>query len=235
MKRAVLAIVLATAPLLADVVHLRGGGRLTGEIVEQTADSVTVDIGAGKMTVQMSTVVSIDKSTSPLQEYRARAATTADSDVEGWRELGRWAMKEGLGAQAREAFSRVHTALPNDPEANRALGLVLYEGRWVSEEESYRARGFVNFEGEWMTPAESQAILAERNTREEANRQAVAAEVKASEAALREREAQEEAQEAEEAARRHGNLPVLGDPVWGYGYVPTVWPTQPVTSGGGSR
>lgn len=236
MKRAVLAIALAATPLFADEIHLRGGGRLSGEIVEQSEDAVTIDIGAGVMTVKMSTVVRIEKSTSPLQEYRMRASTIAEKDVEGWRTLGRWASGEGLASQAREAWTKVRALAPNDPEANRALGLVLYDGRWVSEEESYRAQGFVELGGEWMTPGERQAILDDERSREEANRQAVAAEVQASQAALSEREAQEA---ADEAARQsvflNDTLPKLGDPVnWGiYGAGPTYWPVQPGPPAGG--
>ena len=50
-------IALTATPLLADVVHLRGGGRITGEIVEQTAESVTVNIGGGNLSVGAGSVV----------------------------------------------------------------------------------------------------------------------------------------------------------------------------------
>ena len=111
----------------------------------------------------MSTVVRIDKSTSPLQEYRARAATLTDQDVEGWRELARWAANQGLGTQAREAYTHVTAARSRRRrgEPRRSVSSQ-HDGRWVTEEESYLARGFVKFEGEWMTPGERQAILAER-------------------------------------------------------------------------
>ena len=228
MRRAVLALALAAAPLFADEVHLRGGGRLTGQITEESAESVTIDIGAGSMTVPMSTVVKIDKGTSPLQEYRARAAGVAAGDTEGWRALGRWAAQHGLSAQAHDAYSHVHAALPNDPEATRALGLVLHDGRWMTEEESFEAQGFVKLGSDWMTVAERDAILREHEAAKEANRQAVMAEVQASEAARKEREAEEARIEAEEEARRYPRLPTLGDPVyWGYGYTPSVWPSSP--------
>ena len=236
MKLAIFAaIALTTAPLLADVIHLQGGGRLTGEILEQTEESVTIDIGAGRMTVKMTTVVEIEKGASPLKEYRERAAATAGNDIEGWRDLGRWASRQGLGVQSREAWSKVVSAVPNDPEANRALGRVLHDGKWVTEEESFRAQGFVEFEGEWMTPGERQAILDDERSREDANRQAVAAEVQASQAALEEREAQEAAAEAaEQSVFLNDTLPKLGDPpaYWGYGYGPAVWPVQPGQQGG---
>jgi hypothetical protein len=229
-KRGIVVLALVSTPLLADEVHLRGGGRLTGEIVEQTAENITVDVGAGRMTVKMSTVVSIDKSASPLQEYRTRAAQLAAEDVQGWRELARWATDRALGTQAREAWTQVLTLVPDDPEANRGLGRVQHEGRWMTEEESYLARGFVQFEGDWMMPGEKQAILAERQADEAAQAEARAAQIQAD-------QAQAEARAADEAAADDAfwddSLPELGDPVYwgGYGYTPTLWPVQPIQPG----
>jgi hypothetical protein len=213
MKKRLALLALLAVPLAADEIHLKGGGRLTGEIVEQTAENITVDIGAGRMTVKMSTVVRIDKSASPLSEYRTRAAALTDPDVEGWRELARWASNQGLGTQAREAYKHVTAVVPDDAEANRGLGLVQQDGKWMTEEESYLARGFVQFEGEWMNPGEKKAILAERQAAAAADAQALAALVQADQAAVQEREAQEAAEEAV---------------YWGgYGYTPTLWPVQP--------
>jgi hypothetical protein len=227
-KRGFVVIALAAAPLLADEVYLKGGGQLTGEIVGHTEDSVTVDIGAGTMTVKLSTVVRIEEGSSPLEEYRAQAATLAPDDVDAWRALARQAKREGLSTQAREAWTHVVAVLPDDPEANRALGMVQLDGRWVTQEESYRAQGYVEFEGEWMTPAESQAILADRNQREQADREAMAAQIAADDAAAREQEAREA---AERDSYGTGDLPMLGDPYpvyWGgYGGGPAYWPATP--------
>jgi hypothetical protein len=227
MTRRCALLVLLAVPLAADEIHLKGGGRLTGEIVEQTAENITVDIGAGRMTVKMSTVVRIDKSTSPLQEYRTRAAGLAAGDVEGWRELARWASNQGLGTQAREAWTRVTAVVPDDAEANRGLGLVQQDGRWMTEEESYLARGFVKFEGEWMAPGEKQAILAERQASEAADAQALAAQIQSDQAAAAEKQAREAAEHDE---FWDDSLPELGEPVYwgGYGYTPTFWPVQPI-------
>lgn len=226
MRRILLVAIFLAPPLPADEVHLKGGGRLTGEIVEQTAESLTVDIGAGRMTVKMSTVVRIEKSASPLQEYRTRAAVLTDQDVEGWRELARWASNQGLGTQAREAYQQVTAVLPDDAEANRGLGLVQQDGRWMTEEESYLARGFVKFEGDWMNPGEKQAILAERQASAAAEAQALASQIEADQAAAQE----QAARETEEDDFWDDSLPELGEPVYwgGYGYTPTLWPVQPI-------
>lgn len=218
----VVVLALVAAPLLGDELFLKGGGRVTGEIVQETEAALTVDIGAGNMTVQKSSVVRVERSASPLQEYRAQAASLAPDDIESWRKLGLWAESQGLTRQAREAFTRVKAILPDDPEANRVLGLVLLDGQWVTERESYTARGFVLFEDEWMTPGERQAILDERQAREDADRQALDAEIAAYEAERAEQEAREDA----ERDIWTGPLDNL-DQIPAYGYGPVYWPAQP--------
>jgi hypothetical protein len=210
---------------LADDVYLRGGGRITGEIVEQTEDAVTVNVGAGTLTVGVSSIVRIEKGVSPAEEYRERAKSIAAGDSESWRELAHWAASRGLATLAGEAYSHVVAVLPDDPEANRALGRVRVGGTWVTEEESYRARGYVEFEGEWMTPRERQAILEDRRALEERTRQELEALRQADEEAARAREAEKKA-EHDEFWR--DNLP-RGDALqWGWGYAPAYWPSQPV-------
>jgi hypothetical protein len=217
-------IALAAAPVFADEVYLKGGGRFSGEIVEQTEDSVTVDIGGGYLSAPMSSVVRIEEGVSPLAEYRARAAGIPPGDAEAWRELARWAEKETLSSQAWEAYSQVVEILPDDDEANRALGRVLLGGSWVTEEESYRARGYVEFEGEWMMPAERQAILDERRAGEQADRQANEAEIRAIQADI-DAEKQAEDLEFERQTSRYDHLPeYTGSLAWGWGAGPTYWP-----------
>ena len=221
-KRAMVLIALAASPTFADDVYLRGGGQITGEIIEQTEDSVTVDVGGGgTMTAHMSSVVRIEKSISPLQEYRERAASIPEGDAEAWRELALWATNRALSSQALKAYAQVVAILPDDPEANRALGRVQVNGKWVSEEESYRAQGYIEFEGQWMTPAERQSILAERQTRETAERQANEAKIQEIEA---EQKADKQRAEAEREASRQRN-----SVSWGWGSGPGYWPRPGIT------
>jgi len=223
-KRVIVIIALAAVPVLADDVYLRGGGQITGQIIEQTDDSVTIDIGGGTISARMETVVRIEKSTSPLKEYRARAAKIPAGDAEAWRELAGWAKGHSLSSQAREAYREVVAILPDDQEANNALGMVQLDGKWVTQEESYRAQGYVKFEGQWMTPAEKQSILMDRHARqarEEADRQANEAKVQAIEA---EQKADKEREAAEREASQWDN-----SVYWGWGAGPGYWhsPVRP--------
>lgn len=240
MKQAIAIIALAAAPVLADDIHLRGGGQITGQIIEQTDDSVTVDIGGGTISANMSSVVKIDKNNSPLQEYRERAAKIPTGDAEAWRELARWAKGYSLSSQAREAYREVVAILPDDEEANKAIGMVQLNGRWVTEEEGYRAQGYVQFEGKWMTPAEQQSIVAGRQAQQaqaEADSQANAARVQ-------EIEAQQQAdnnRQQEERDKLDANNNSYNTVYWGWGagpgnwhnpnQQPQQWPQNPATGG----
>jgi hypothetical protein len=234
-KRVIVVMVLAAGPVLADDIYLRGGGRITGQIVEQTDDSVTVDIGGGTISARMSTVVKIDKNNSPLQEYRERAAKIPAGDAEAWRELARWATGYALSSQVREAYREVVAILPDDEEANTALGMVQVNGKWITEEENYRAQGYVQFEGKWMTPAEEQSILAERQAQREqaeADSQANAAKVQQIEA-QQQAEKQRQEEERNQLDANNNTYYNYNTVTWGWGAGPGYWhnpaqqPAQP--------
>lgn len=206
---------------VADVIYLKGAGKLEGRIIEQNDESVVVDIGAGTMTVPRDRVERIEEGQSALDDYREREAALDPGDSEGWLELANWASNHALGTQARQAYQQVLKTDPENPAANQALGRVQLDGRWVSAEESYRARGYVQFEGQWMTPAEQQSILDERAAWTEAQRARYEADARAREAEARARQAEAEAEAAAE--------PVYGIPLWwgAWGPGPGYWPQNP--------
>jgi hypothetical protein len=200
-----LALFLPSA-LLADTVYLKGGGKVSGRIVTRTDAQVEVDVGAGTMKVSMTNVDRIVEGASPLTEYASRAAALGPRDVEGWRNLARWAGSQGLNTQSKQAYEKVLALAPGDAEANGALGQVQVGGRWVSEEESYRAQGYVKFEGEWMTPAEQQRISQDRAA--SANR------------ARREAPPPRETPRPEADEETQEGIPLY----WGWGVGPAAWP-----------
>jgi hypothetical protein len=204
----------------ADVVFLKHGAKLEGRIVERTDSSLRIDIGAGTLTLPMSNVDRIEEGRTPLDDFDERAGELDASDRDGWLELAQWASDQGLGQQSVQAYRRVFELDPSHPEANRALGRVNVEGRWMTEDEAYRARGYVRFEGRWMTPAEQDSILRTREADRVAEAEALKAEGQAWEAEAR-------AKEAETRARRSSwTTYPLHWGTWGPG--PSNWPTNPL-------
>ncbi|MGE5344467.1 MAG: tetratricopeptide repeat protein, partial [Acidithiobacillales bacterium] len=220
-RKSPLLLLMLPGLLVADVVYLKGGGKFTGRIVEQTAEKVVVDFGDGTVGLPMDQVEEIARGPSPLDEFDARASKLGQQDVDGWRSLAQWASMRGLSAQSRAAYKRVLAVAPDDAEAREALGFVKLDGRWVTEEESYRARGFVRYDGEWMTPAEvqlAQSNAAREQAREEADKRASDAQFKSTMDRLQKQEDEKRAQE--EADRMRNNPVYWGG--WGYGM--TYWP-----------
>jgi hypothetical protein len=217
----ILACALALVPALAfsDEVLLKGGGKISGRILSRTDTAVQVDVGAGIITVPMASVLSIEQKRSVLDEYEERAARLKDNDVQGWLQLARWALSQGLGTQARRGYERVLGVEPQNVEANQALGRVLVDGRWVPEQEVHRARGMVQFEGAWMTPTERDAILEERDTRFN-DLLRLDAERRARDAELRAAEAEARAQATLDASSA-GSIPLWG---WGGNYIVPGYP-----------
>jgi len=220
-RKLLLLLFLVSGSLLADVVYLKGGGKFTGRIVEQTEERMVIDIGDGVIGFSMERVEEISRGPSPLDEYDARASKLGPQDVNGWRSLAEWASMKGLSAQERAAYKKVLAVAPDDKEAREALGFVQVDGRWLTEEESYRARGFVKYEGEWLTPAEvqlAQSNAAREQARDEADKRASDAEFKANMDRLRAQEDEKRAQEERDRMNR--------DPVYwgGWGYGVTYWP-----------
>jgi hypothetical protein len=191
----VLWLIVAAAPAFADEVLLRSGGRLSGVVVEQTADRVVIETAPGRVSLPASRIARIVSSASDLAVFEERAARLGATDVEGWLALGLWARSRGLVTRAQTAFARVLEIDPSHPVAHEALGHVPSGGRWVTREEHYAAQGLVEFEGAWVTPQERAASIRARTD-------AILAERALAEAQARVREAEARARAAEAEARR---------------------------------
>jgi len=215
-----LLLLLSLSPLAAaDDIYLVGGGKVTGEIAERTAEKVVVETGPGRVTLPMTRVTRIEAGRSALAEFRERARALKPGDVEGWVALGRWAEQRDLGTQAREAYEKALAANPAHVEANRALGRTEVDGRWLTRDEASRERGLVPFEGSWVTPADRAAALRERSAAELAERADRETEARVREAEARARAAEAEARRAEaEAGAQQGEGEGEGIPYWPYVY-----------------
>jgi hypothetical protein len=199
---ALLGLLLMPVVAEADEVFIRGGGQLSGDVVERGPDFITVDIGIGRIGLPLASVERIVPGATPVGIYRQRAASLDPADVAGWLALGRWASDQDLDANAREAFAHVVALDPAHGAARRALGHVQLESEWMTRDESYRVRGYVPFEGDWVTPDARREILEHRRALAEDRRAEAEAAVRVREAEARARAAEAEARRAEVALRR---------------------------------
>jgi len=213
---AVSLLVLAPSLAGADSVFLKSGGEIKGEVVEQRADAVVMEVGPGRITVPMKNVARIASSTTDLGVFHARAAALAPRDVAGWMSLAAWAQRRNLATQAREAYEHVLDVDPINADAHLALGHVRMGDHWLSGAEANRARGLVEFDGMWMTPEERQMRFEERAAEAQERMAMREGEARAREAEARAREASARA-DAAEADLRATDQPSDGIPL-GFGY-----------------
>ena len=199
MNRIAAVTLLALTPALAhaDSVFLKNGGEIRGQIVEQREDSIVMEVGPGRLTVPRRNVVRVVSSTTDLGTYQARAAALSPRDVTGWVSLAEWARAHDLGTQAREAFGHVLAVDPENAAAHLALGHVRVADRWMDAADANRAQGLVEFEGLWMTAEERRDRIEDRRASDDDRRAQREADARARETEARVREAEARARVAE--------------------------------------
>jgi len=208
-----LAVALSLAGVAsADVLHLKRGGKIEGILVGETPTDLTIDIGMGLVSLPRATVARVERRSGALSEYRSQRAALAPDDIKAWVHLARFAGEHGLNSEARATWIRVLNLDPANVEAHLALGHVLLNGRYVDEDEANRARGLIRFEGRWMTTAEVSALLTDRERRAADERRLEDARRNARDAEDRARRAEIELARERAAGASSRNLPV-----WGYG------------------
>ena len=150
-------------PALGDVVHLKNGGRIEGQVA-LTEDGIVVRLPVGEMRLSKDAVDRIEKKDTAMDEYARRSAAVKPDDAEAHYQLGLWALGAGLKPQATAEFERTLAIQPDHEGARNALGYRKVGGVWLTFEQEMRANGFVQRDGQWMSPeaaAKYDALLAE--------------------------------------------------------------------------
>jgi len=158
-----LAAALFALPALGDVVHLKNGGALEGQVT-LTDDGAVIKLPVGEIRVSKDAIARIEKKETAIEEYIKRATTIKEDDAEAHYQLGLWAQGAGLRIQAKDEFAKALALKPDHDGAHQALGRRKVDGRWMSAEDDMRARGLVQREGQWMSPeaaARLEALKAE--------------------------------------------------------------------------
>lgn len=89
----------------ADVLHMRNGRKLEGQILKKTKRTITIRLRAGKMKIPRSLVRRIENAMSAKREFGLRLqAVNRKSPVE-LDKLAQWASTRGLGKQSRDLRS----------------------------------------------------------------------------------------------------------------------------------
>jgi hypothetical protein len=164
-----LAFGLALAPLAAaDIVHLKNGQKVEGEIVERNDQKVVVKTKFGNMDLKAADISRIEEKNTPAQEMKARRAAIDATDPDQLFDLYLYAKGENLKAEAASILREIVKLDPDHGAARKALGHVKHKDKWVTEAEAkklgrteleaeMKAKGLVEYKGEWLTPEEKSA------------------------------------------------------------------------------
>ncbi len=141
---------------LLDLIFLKDGRTWTGEVIEEQAERVKIRMPKGAVWVARADIDRIETTAQQRDEYRARAAEAASAADH--RSLALWCRERALAGEEKAEWAAVAAADPSHEEAHKALGHVLYDGRWMTPAEAAKAQGLVERAGELVTPLRGQVL-----------------------------------------------------------------------------
>lgn len=113
-----------------DTFKLKEGGRIEGEIVEETESAYRIRTTTGVFDIEKDRVVERKASTPPWEAYEREKAKCQDT-AEGHYRLSKWCRERGLRTEQREHLLRVIELQPDHAAARAGLGYEKQDGKWV--------------------------------------------------------------------------------------------------------
>ncbi|MDF1661280.1 MAG: hypothetical protein P1V97_05885, partial [Planctomycetota bacterium] len=140
----------------ADVLVMKNGSRLEGEIVDQKDGLLKVKVNESAFVeVQAIQVVKIIKKPTRWQVLAQRRAQIKKGDVEALFELSKWCKKNFLAKDSRRICEEIIALNPDHLGARAVLGYVRSSGQWILEKDFYKAKGYVRYKGRWIPREEA--------------------------------------------------------------------------------
>lgn len=156
-----------TGAAVADDVHLVNGAVFEDVSTERTDTHVLIEMPIGRLRLPAEQVARIVDGDSPIATYRRRSNALLSDPSSGaadFLDLARWAVRQGLSGQARQAAliaARFDPDLGGLTELLTGLGYEKVAGiGWLPYAEAQRSRGLVLLDGEWLTRREREARIA---------------------------------------------------------------------------
>ncbi len=226
-----IAALLLAAAARGDVVHLKNGGALEGQVTV-TQDGAIIKLPVGEVRVSNDAIARIEKKETPLEDYLKRAAAVKEDDAEGHYKLGVWAQTVGLKPQAKDEFSKTIALKPDHEGARQALGYRKVGGQWMTLEQEMQARGLILRDGDWMTPEAAAKLDALKAELEAAKAKRAAAEAEANQAPAQPAYTYEGYYATRPGYSYYNTWPYSYAPYWPY-YTPyySFWPRTLIIGG----
>lgn len=145
------------ADVAAEVVVLKSGGRIEGELVNPDrarTEPVVIRAGSGlQLSLSASQVERVLVKKDVEKQYEESLPGVAHT-VAGHFNMARWCAEAGLGPQRKFHLEQVLSLDPNHEEARRILGYSKFGDEWMKADEWMRRQGYVHYAGNWCLPHE---------------------------------------------------------------------------------
>jgi hypothetical protein len=163
-------LVLSQAIAQADVLHLRKGGRVEGEVLnadEYPRKHYIIQTPSGvRLTLAAEEVEHMVLLTPEEEEYERLRRATPDTADGHWK-LVEWCTQRRMLVDRKHHLEKVIEHDPNHAQARQILGYQLIDGQWQTRADIMESRGYQYYEGTWRTPQDI-ALREARKAREEA-------------------------------------------------------------------
>ena len=120
----------ALVPASGDILHLKSGGSVEGQIIADDGRAYKLRTVVGTITVPVAAVERLERKPSILGEYEKRRAAAEDTAA-AQVALARWCEEQDLRGPWRKHLLRAIELDPNCEPARTALGFVRVGGVWV--------------------------------------------------------------------------------------------------------
>jgi|GEM_PF-1631455 len=159
------ALLVVAATATADTVHLKGGQKLEGKILDDQPGFVEIKTKFGTIKIERARIEKVVYGETAGEEYKRKLELIDKKDADALYELALWCKENKLKKEHRALLKKVLEADPQDDAVNKELGKVKYDGRWFTpselnaykkeETERMTAQGMVWYEGQWMPDHEA--------------------------------------------------------------------------------
>lgn len=153
-----------TAPAWGDIVVLKSGKRLEGDVIASDETSVQLKLRGGKVTLQRSEIASIEHTPSVAEELAEREAALPDSDAFALYRLAEWCRTKGLRKDAKRLTWQVLDLDTDHAKAREDLGFKKLGAIWLTEEDWHHRKGEVKHLGQWIPREKWQELQRRAHT-----------------------------------------------------------------------
>ncbi len=130
-------ICLLCTSAIADVIHMKDGRKLEGEITEEAEEYIKLKMKYGSMTIQRSKIEKIEKGASKTEEFKTRFAAVNRKDTKALFKLAEWCKNQNLLEERRGVLRAVLEADPTNAKAGKLLGYEMDgQGHWHDPKEA---------------------------------------------------------------------------------------------------